>query len=390
MTKSVSDNCGTSLTAIVRSTAPWQTCGLGNINSLRKVGWCPAVYALGLLIQHIYKAIGKRMSKRMEALVARCTAEHPNNRFQRTEEVSEALLRPKRLLMKWGVGVSLLVLVVGFGVVFPNTSWGDWVVQEIEWSFSLGDSDFRVNEGLYRYNPEDSTKLSVVGGLRTKSISLHPSLMQEGKELRVTHIAPKAFYRATHLEALYIPEGIEVIEESALEYSNIVTLNLPKSVRKIEKNAFCRMYELVTLNINEGVTEIPLWMAAHNHKLQMVRLPESVLSIGMDAFAFCWAMQRINLPRHLKRIERGVFWHCKSLETITLPESLEHIGEYAFYHCNNLKTVICKSPTPPNICKSFHMPSTLTLYVPQSSMKEYQNHVEWGLMDIKPLEQNCD
>jgi len=79
------------------------------------------------------------------------------------------------------------------------------------------------------------------------------------------------------------------------------------------------------------------------------------------------------------QIGTKAFENCSSLQSVTLPSSITSIGLKAFYNCYNLTTIICKAITPPSCGNNcfYNVPSSVMVYVPNQSVKAYQDASGW-------------
>ncbi|MBO5133631.1 MAG: leucine-rich repeat protein [Bacteroidaceae bacterium] len=344
------------------------------------------IYAFGLLINYIYKEVGSKPPRLWAGIANKCLQQAPKQRFQSAEEISTALLRRRRLLLKWSMAISIAALVGGAMYVIPNTYIGGEFIQEVEWVLQRPDYDFEAKVGFYRFNSADSSTVAMVGAKRNNSIWAQTYVEHKGRRLKLTSIGDRAFYKATHLEALHLPEGLDTIGYDALAHSGIIMLNLPKSLRHIKENAFRDMKNLKTIRLNEGIRYLPYGMAHHCPNLRTIFLPNSVKILPADMLAFCTKLEHVRLPDSLQAIERGTFWHCHSLTEMKLPETVERIAEYAFFHCSNLKRLVLPRLTPPNMTRSFNTGTQLVVYVPKEAVEVYRDDPEWGLLRIESLE----
>ncbi len=148
----------------------------------------------------------------------------------------------------------------------------------------------------------------------------------------VTTIGDKAFYYASNLTSITIPESVVTIGESA----------------------FCYCY---------GLTEITI--------------PDSVTTIADYAFYYCDGSASINIGNSVTSIGQAAFAYCTSLTVFTIPESVKTIGQEAFAFCSNLATVYCKPTNPPlGDYKMFSNTSpNLIIYVPLGSQVSY---IDWS------------
>jgi len=67
-----------------------------------------------------------------------------------------------------------------------------------------------------------------------------------------------------------------------------------------------------------------------------IQIPKSVKSIEHDAFENCSSLTSITIPKSVTSIGRFAFAHCNSLTSVTIPNSVTSIGNYAFRCCNKL------------------------------------------------------
>lgn len=103
--------------------------------------------------------------------------------------------------------------------------------------------------------------------------------------------------------------GLEIIKESAFScHDHIETVVIPKSVKRIEEDAFRSCTNLKTLIFEE------------NSNLEF---------IGNTAFFRC-NIEEIVFPSELKSIGSSAFSRNPELKKVTLPKKLQSIGSYAF------------------------------------------------------------
>lgn len=101
----------------------------------------------------------------------------------------------------------------------------------------------------------------------------------------------------------YDGQPVTAIGERAFAYSNhnadILSVTIPDSVTKIERNAFYNRNELVTVNISEN---------------------SALTAIGNNAFSGCRALESIYIPTGATSLGDNVFNNCGSLNNITVAE----------------------------------------------------------------------
>ena len=164
------------------------------------------------------------------------------------------------------------------------------------------------------------------------------------------------FQFCTELETVMLPESLRKIGESAFMHCTaLVHVDIPSGVNEIGDDAFEGCLSLENVTIPEGVVELPHGIFHDCESLESVKLPSSLKKIGEMAFNGCFYLTTINddalegvteigacafyscsslttfkIPPLLKTIEHATFKDCHSLSEVELPPSLETIGWQAF------------------------------------------------------------
>ena len=123
-----------------------------------------------------------------------------------------------------------------------------------------------------------------------------------------------------HPGKVTVPDGVEVIAESAFEDTSITDIVLPDSLREIERRAFFDCSKLKSVDFGHGLERI------------------GDMSHDSKTFESCFSLRELKLPSQMKTIGRGVFKNC-GIEKLELNEGLEDIGSNAFLYCKNIKEV---------------------------------------------------
>lgn len=150
--------------------------------------------------------------------------------------------------------------------------------------------------------------------------------------------------------------------------NSLVSINLPKSLKKIGPCAFRGCQKMKSVNFESGslLNEISGGYTADQESgfgaffncssLTEITIPSNVESISSSAFQRCYSLKKVNFekPSKLRYIAGGTggglssydilnyfgaFADCSSLESIDIPASVEIISETAFKNCRNLKSV---------------------------------------------------
>ena len=117
--------------------------------------------------------------------------------------------------------------------------------------------------------------------------------------------------------------------------------------------------------------------------LKSVVLPDGITKLGMYSFYRCTSLESIVLPANLKNIGSQSLVSTK-LTTINIPASVTDISYKAFTG-TPFTTVNVFATTPPSLYDKTELPTGVTVYVPEASVKTYEQHAVWGYFTIKAL-----
>lgn len=157
----------------------------------------------------------------------------------------------------------------------------------------------------------------------------------------VAVIAKGVFGNAKRLQAVILPQGLEIIEEYAFYASGLRSIVIPPSVREIGAYAFADCKDLISCTLSPGLREIAMG-AFQKSALESIVIPDSVTNIYANAFANCAALTSVRLPAGLQMITPNCFMGC-ALESIVIPDSVTEITYRAFHRCRNLRQVVLPS-----------------------------------------------
>lgn len=183
-------------------------------------------------------------------------------------------------------------------------------------------------------------------------------------------IGEDAFSHRNSLTSIVLPNGITEIQLFAFSNTNITTITIPSSIRRIGYGAFndCEGLKKVIVTDIAAWCSIefddpysnPLYYARHLYygeaaitnliipdgvekiganafrnciDIVSVTIPSSVQTIGEDAFEGCKNLTSIEIPNSVTSIECGAFASCRRLETVVIPKSVKVIGSLCFYNC---------------------------------------------------------
>jgi len=143
-------------------------------------------------------------------------------------------------------------------------------------------------------------------------------------------------------------EGLPVtaIENAAFAFTDIESVIIPSSVRKIGSTAFKSCASLVSADLGSGTVSIGKYAFMDCYSLKEIYLPTSVTSIGAEAFSECTALTSVIFASGIKlgRIESKLFASCSSLTSVIFEgeSAITEVGKRAFHGCVSLE--YCRLP----------------------------------------------
>ena len=197
---------------------------------------------------------------------------------------------------------------------------------------------------------EELTRIRVTGTLNDKDIAfLHylcwpgvpkPTGMKVEKFLKIMQEKEDDF--KTNLRHLDL-EDARMVNDALPDYafsgSYIKDYKLPKTLKKIGKNAFDYNVLLKELIIPESVEEIGRDLLTYSTEIEKVRLPDNLKILNKDLFAECCNLEKVVIPKNV-RVLRSAFNGMAGLRKATiLTDKLTEIGDDAFYWCSALEEV---------------------------------------------------
>jgi hypothetical protein len=130
-----------------------------------------------------------------------------------------------------------------------------------------------------------------------------------------------------------VPDSVIEIERDAFQRTNIESITIPPSVKKIGSGVFKGCLKLSSVNIQAKIEELSYCTFECCKSLKTIIIPDSVKEIHTHAFMDCCALESIKLSSNLLKIGDGAFCRCYSLKEIDFPDSLQEIEYLAFKDC---------------------------------------------------------
>ena len=149
-----------------------------------------------------------------------------------------------------------------------------------------------------------------------------------------------ALEKCTSLECLDFPDGYPEGDFWQQKIGRIM-LRLPSFRIPNEfyaQRAIFEEFEGSTFTVPEGVQEMGSFIFLRS-ELETIILPNSLRKIDEYAFSQCSKLKRVVIPDGVLEIGKSAFSFCSSLEEIVIPESVKQLAEDAFYRCSSLESV---------------------------------------------------
>ncbi len=214
----------------------------------------------------------------------------------------------------------------------------------------IGYCGLASNYGLTSISFGEDSQLEKIGGWALsnnrslKSIEIPKTV----KKIEYYGLYQNSGTSAGVLDTVTFQEGsvLEEIGPYAFYYTNIKSIEIPKTVTDIAYYAFAYTKELKTITFEEGGTE-NLTIGSHG---TYVTSSSGTTSEYYGYAFYSSGLTSIEFPARLTEIGQYSFTYCYDLETVTLEagkdSNLWQIGNYAFRGCSSLK--------------SFYFPKSLT------------------------------
>lgn len=216
-------------------------------------------------------------------------------------------------------------------------------------------------------------------------------ISDQGKVFTVTTISECGFEDKPQFISVTFPNTITTIEpEAFLDCTGISgELILDGIIQKIGDNAFEGCSGITSLTISSTkLKKIGNECFSDCKNLENVNFKSPITTILYRSFYNC-AIKKLQLPNSLTTISDKAFERNASLTEVIFNNKISSIGERVFYRCNNLTVIRCYSTNVPELASneslgalynsnpSFNINPNLTIYVPASSLDEYESAEYW-------------
>lgn len=134
--------------------------------------------------------------------------------------------------------------------------------------------------------------------------------------------------------AVKIKEGTKKIEKNAFFGSEIEEIEMPDSVKSLEKAVFFNCRKLQKVKLSNSLTEIPDSCFDSNTSLREIVIPDSVRTIGAYAFRSS-GLENIHLGKHVKVIQHEALMNTK-LKELRFPASVKELHNIGPIHASDV------------------------------------------------------
>ena len=195
-----------------------------------------------------------------------------------------------------------------------------------------------VNNVAINNNITDYTDLNLIAGTEsignsafTKCIKLTSVNIPDS----VKTIEKYAFSDCSGATEVTIGAGVETFGEDAFYgCTNLSAITIPDSVKSIGSYAFSRCSGATELTIGSNVETIGTYAFNYCNKLSAITIPDSVKTLETYAFNNCSGATELTIGAGLETIGTYAFSGCSKLSAITIPDTVKTIGGYAFVRCS--------------------------------------------------------
>ncbi|MCR4717562.1 MAG: leucine-rich repeat protein [Lachnospiraceae bacterium] len=228
----------------------------------------------------------------------------------------------------------------------------------------------------------------------------------------VIGINDKAFYNATKLTAITIPEGILTIGDYAFSSCTALTnLYIPASVNRLgcqivdncsslKKISFKVLSKVRRIsNFGEGLNslkEIELQEGLDSIatgtflglEIETIDIPTTVTEIGDRAFENCAYLKELKLPKNLEYVNDGFARNCISLEKLSFGANTIDIGEEAFYNCYALRDITFDDNIRVIQKKAFYNCKNILAFDAPSELQNIKRQAFYGCINLYSIKLN--
>ena len=143
---------------------------------------------------------------------------------------------------------------------------------------------------------------------------------------------------AEALKSINLPNGMVRLGNSCLMNTGLTSINLPETVELVDSSALQWISTITSINL-KNVKRINSQAFGNMTALTSVTGGDSVQYIGNAAFIRCNALTAMPSFPNVKVFDGTVFYNCTGLRDVTIPASLEQCMINPFVNCTALNEI---------------------------------------------------
>lgn len=238
-------------------------------------------------------------------------------------------------------------------------------------SMAMSAANYQIEIGDCRYALDSSTRkayvMQFIGPTSRKTVTIPDNIMYEdGKTYTVNKIGDCAFMetnvvtvnmpatireigacafqdcpRFSKGKVLVIPEGVQTIGMEAFKGCLMTGVELPSTLKLMDQAAF-EGTKIASVKFSKLKNDLTIGDFAFEDctSLTEVSIPSKTVTLGYAAFSGCSALTTVSVPATVKKIPTFCFEYCKALSAVSLASGITTIGTGAFRSCVSLKGII--------------------------------------------------
>ena len=226
---------------------------------------------------------------------------------------------------------------------------------------TIKEDAFATNKNLKKFNFQGNCNLEAI---EANAFANAESLESFNFPKTVTKIERNAFTGCTNMATATFAEDADIqkIGEGAFADCGLKSISIPKKVKTIEREAFRNCKVLTQIDVTEFTTQIDPEAFKYCDKLTDINVSKkNTVYSSVDGYLLSkdktelliFPPGKANskftlLPPSIEKIGRYAFYDCQALTNVTIPNKVTTIGERAFGLCKNLNTItfLCDAMIP--------------------------------------------
>ena len=226
---------------------------------------------------------------------------------------------------------------------------------------TIKEDAFATNKNLKKFNFQGNCNLEAI---EANAFANAESLESFNFPKTVTKIERNAFTGCTNMATATFAEDADIqkIGEGAFADCGLKSISIPKKVKTIEREAFRNCKVLTQIDVTEFTTQIDPEAFKYCDKLTDINVSKkNTVYSSVDGYLLSKDKKELLifppgkanskftlLPPSIEKIGKFAFYDCQALTNVTIPNKVTTIGERAFGLCKNLNTItfLCDAMIP--------------------------------------------